>query len=351
MEVFDEDFEENLEHLANLATPPRKVYRPRPDPLAFPDDVLIERYRFPLAVILELTDLLKDDLQHPTSKSAALPAHLQLLAALKFYATGTTLAVGSEIHNVSKTTIWRSVDAVSKALVAKREQFIVFPADLDSLITTANKFYDIAGFPSVVGCIDGTQIPIIRPRENEDVYVCRKMYHSINVQIICDADLVITNIVARWPGSTHDSFILHSSAINHSFENGDIEFGLLLGDSGYALKSWLMTPLLNPTTQQEVSYNWAHIRTRSTVERTIGVLKSRFRSIAKASGPLRQTPSKCCQTIVTSAILHNIARRKKLPEPDLIDEDEDPAIPFEDVRQSQINEIAMNVRRTIIARF
>ena len=35
----------------------------------------------------------------------------------------------------------------------------------------------------------------------------RKHFHSINSQIICDANLFLINVVARWPGSTHDSFM------------------------------------------------------------------------------------------------------------------------------------------------
>jgi hypothetical protein len=47
-------------------------------------------------------------------------------------------------------------------------------------------FHSIAGFPNVVGAIDGTQIPITAPMEEEHLYVCRKEYHSLNVQAILD---------------------------------------------------------------------------------------------------------------------------------------------------------------------
>jgi hypothetical protein len=53
--------------------------------------------------------------------------------------------------------------------------------------------------------------------------------------------------------------------------------GWLLGDSGYPLKKWLITPVSNPSNQQEVNFNLAHTQTRNTVERAFGVLKSRFR--------------------------------------------------------------------------
>ncbi len=44
-------------------------------------------------------------------------------------------------------------------------------------------FMNIAGCPSVVAVIDETHVRIIALSENEDAYVNRKRYHSINVQV------------------------------------------------------------------------------------------------------------------------------------------------------------------------
>ena len=44
-------------------------------------------------------------------------------------------------------------------------------------------FYLIIGFPSVIGVVDGTQIKILAPKRNEEVFVCRKGFHSINAQV------------------------------------------------------------------------------------------------------------------------------------------------------------------------
>lgn len=66
---------------------------------------------------------------------------------------------------------------------------------------------DIAGFPGVVGVIDGAHIRIIAPTEDEDIFVNRKQYHSINAQIVSSAEYHILDIVAKWPGSTHDERI------------------------------------------------------------------------------------------------------------------------------------------------
>ena len=43
--------------------------------------------------------------------------------------------------------------------------------------------FNIAGFPNVIGCVDGTHIPIIAPSVDEVDYVNRKSFHSINVQV------------------------------------------------------------------------------------------------------------------------------------------------------------------------
>ena len=48
-----------------------------------------------------------------------------------------------------------------------------------------------------------------------------------------------------------------------------------LGDRGYGLKTWLMTPYANPETPQEVRYNNIHAHTHA-VERTFDVLKGRW---------------------------------------------------------------------------
>ena len=96
----------------------------------------------------------------------------------------------------------------------------------------------------------------------------------MNVQATCDADGKITNIVARWPGSTHDSRILENSQLYLKLRA--MQNSYLLGDSGYACDYFLMTPLRNPQTAQERRYNLSHARTRNVIERLFGVLKRRF---------------------------------------------------------------------------
>ena len=132
-------------------------------------------------------------------------------------------------------------------------------------------------------------------------------------QVVCDADLVFMNVVAKWPGSVHDSRILRLSPLFQAFEGirKPVD-GIILGDSAYMLRPWLMTPIRNPATRRERRFNAAHRTTRSTVERAIGVAKQRWRCLRHG---LRIGPEKSCKIIIVCFMLHNYARRLKLPIP------------------------------------
>lgn len=70
----------------------------------------------------------------------------------------------------------------------------------------------------------------------------RHGYFSMNVQTIADADLRILNVVARWPGSTHDTVVFANSEVRQRFERGEFGGYVLIGDGGYANNEYLCTP-------------------------------------------------------------------------------------------------------------
>ena len=130
---------------------------------------------------------------------------------------------------------------------------------------------------------------------------------------MCDSDLNILNLVAKFPGSTHDSYIWNTSALCAKLEDDLQTDGYLLGDSGYPLKSYLLTPYLNPVTDAEKLYNKRHRKARCCIERTFGVMKSRFHCISKFGGSLMYSPSRCCDIITTVAVLHNLCNKLRVP--------------------------------------
>jgi len=105
--------------------------------------------------------------------------------------------------------------------------FIGFPLNQQTLRTIKQSFYAVAHFPNVVGAIDCTHVAIKAPAANEEAYVNRKGVHSINVQAVCDADMRLLDVVAKWPGSSHDtcSFIWRSSGLRDMFSRGLVDHG------------------------------------------------------------------------------------------------------------------------------
>lgn len=128
--------------------------------------------------------------------------------------------------------------------------------------------------------------------EQAELYRNRKGYFSINVQTICNANLEITDLVARWPGSCHDSTIFNNSVIKARFEDGCYGDAILV--VGYASTSYMMPPLENPHTPAEHLYNESQIRTRNPVERSYGVWKRRFPILVLGMREIRKSIDDYC---------------------------------------------------------
>uniref|UniRef100_A0A8C7L3E7 DDE Tnp4 domain-containing protein n=1 Tax=Oncorhynchus kisutch TaxID=8019 RepID=A0A8C7L3E7_ONCKI len=219
----------------------------------------LRRYRFSKDSVMQLERKVAPTIKHGSDRNEAVPPLLQLLVTVRFYVTGCFQMVVGDLFGLHKSTVCRTV-------------YIRFlPTE-----ETAAGFYRRARFPGVLGAIDCTRIPIPNPGgENGELFCNRKGYCSINVQAVCDDKGQLTNIVARWPGSTHDSRIFDNSHLCAMLERGAYE-GHLLGDNEYACRGCLMTPLLNPQTPEERECNTSHIPVRGLIENVFGVWKKRF---------------------------------------------------------------------------
>ena len=153
-------------------------------------------------------------------------------------------------------------------------------------------------------------IKIVSPGgDNAELFRNRKGFFSINVQAVSGPNLAIQNIVVRWPGSVHDARVFDNSRLCARFERGDIP-GVLLGDSGYPCRQYLMTPIIAPQTRPERMYNCAQIRTRNTVERMFGVWKRMFPCLSQT---LRTKLETTLTIIVATAVLYNFVRFRNDP--------------------------------------
>ncbi|XP_032682485.1 putative nuclease HARBI1, partial [Odontomachus brunneus] len=123
--------------------------------------------------------------------------------------------------------------------------------------------------PGIDGAIDCTHIRLTYTRFEglDEIYCNRKGYFSLNVQVVVGPRMEFLDIVPEYPGSQHDSRIFQNSRIYAQYIQGRLN-GKLVGDSGYPALPFVLTPIGNPQTDEELTYNAIHGRTRQIVERT-----------------------------------------------------------------------------------
>ncbi|KAH8349338.1 hypothetical protein KR084_009548, partial [Drosophila pseudotakahashii] len=253
---------------------------------------------------------------------SSIPALFQLATVLRFLAVGSFQRVIGKDSDLalSRTTVckilWDVLPLMERILCPK---FIKFDQTNEAIIKSKTHFYNKYGIPGVIGCIDGTHIKkIIKPNEGESHYLNRKGYFSINATIICDYNLRILFVDAVMPGATHDSFAWNMSLarefLQQKYDSG-VRGSWLLGDSGYPLEPFVLTPYRSPAagTGQHL-FNLRHASARNVVERTIGVLKSRFRSL---QGCLLYHPLKVSRIINVCCALQNLCRDRNDPDFDV----------------------------------
>ncbi|XP_031329213.1 putative nuclease HARBI1 [Photinus pyralis] len=313
----DEDFLELMQLFLDDEEEPlvSKNIRKRPDYFnILSEKEFVERFRLTKEGALEVLEKISDHIARKTERNHAVTPITMLLVTLRFYATGSMLIVVGDFCGIDKSTASRIVAQVSMAIARLYKQYIKMPDTDDEKNYSKSRFYAISRFPSCIGAIDCTHVKILSPGgDNAEIYRNRKQFFSFNVQAVCDADLRFINIVARWQGSAHDSTIFNNSRLRARLEQNEFDGCVIVGDSGYAVKPYLLTPLSNPHTREENLYNESQIRTRNVIERCFGIWKRRFPVLAFG---MRVRLDRIQPIIVATAVLHNIARMRNIPDPE-----------------------------------
>ncbi|XP_065219716.1 putative nuclease HARBI1 [Planococcus citri] len=249
-----------------------------------PDAEFKMTYRLTKCTFKKLLEIVSPHLTTSRWNNRLFP-ETKLLIALRFFASGSyQLCIGKnrETSSAQSTVSKVLTEVINVFEHVVCPQFITFPTlqereEIKEWFVTKHKI------PNVIGCIDGTQIGIYPPSENENVYMNRKGFHSINVQIICDHTYRIRNVVAKYPGSAHDSYVYKYSTIRDQLQDEFLhgnDSQWLLADSGYPLEPWMLTPFAaNSEDPHEILYNRHFCGACCLVERVIGLLKGRWRCL------------------------------------------------------------------------
>lgn len=169
------------------------------------------------------------------TRRSAVPLETKVITFLHYLRSRTFQWSLASSSGTSQATVSDNISQCTDRLLSIALNTINFPTDPESITARKQGFFDIhrpKGFPNIIGVVDGTHIGIIAPNEDEDKFVNRKNYHSINCQVVTDPSHRFLDINAKFPGSSHDSFIWRQSSVRTRISEGQLGEGWFLGKIG-----------------------------------------------------------------------------------------------------------------------
>ncbi|XP_042274199.1 putative nuclease HARBI1 [Thunnus maccoyii] len=160
---------------------------------------------------------------------------LEILIFLYWLAHGASYSVVCCAFAVPKTSIFRAVHEVAQKIEDKRKRCIQFPKphELDVVGQGFAALAQQGAFKTYVGAIDGCHIRIKAPAgpASKD-YLNRKLFHSIQLQAVCDSSGEFLDNFAGYPGSVHYTRVLKNSSFHTDLLYPPAGY-FLVGDGGY----------------------------------------------------------------------------------------------------------------------
>ena len=133
-----------------------------------------------------VVELVQDAITSRLRKNNLISPETKRLATLGYFVTGKMQLCNADDLGISQPSVSRAINTLSKPHII--QQFIRFPLDYQQLHRIKANFMAIAAMPGVVDVIDGKHVKIIAPSIDEDVFVNRKKVHSIDMQVVFDAN-------------------------------------------------------------------------------------------------------------------------------------------------------------------
>lgn len=252
-----------------------------------------------------------------TRMRAAIPVDKRVAASLWRLASGDCYRSCGLMLGLAKPTVVNCCHEFVEELCNFQNEFIQFPSTRAEIAKKIEGFSEISKVPNVVAAIDGSHIPIKKPCINHEDYFNRKHFYSYLVQGVVDADGLFLSIATGFPGSLHDARMLRLSEFHRAAENEDILTEpaldlqgtvirpLVVGDSAYPLRSWLLPVIKNngSLTRPQNKFNKELSKARIVTEHAFGHLKGRWRVLLERS---YEDKERVPATIIACCILHNI---------------------------------------------
>eukprot|EP00064_Thunnus_orientalis_P019603 superscaffoldBa00004973_g19727 len=196
---------------------------------------------------------------------------------------GLSYSIVSRVFDVLKTAVFDNVHPMCDAILALLSIAVHFPT-LTQCAEVGHGFQQLANSPAFshcVGAIDGCHIRIKDPHSpHTEDYFNRKMFHSVQLQAICDITGKYLDIFVGYPGSVHDTKVIRNSPV---FVRGSYPPAgyFIVRDGGYPCLTaliTLITPYHEPVRGRvQARFNTYHSRAWAIIERAFGMMKARWR--------------------------------------------------------------------------
>ena len=128
------------------------------------------------------------------------------MVGLWYLCNTTSMREISLFFGISQSTVFECVHDFCEALCSVRNRIICWP-DPQRQQEISDHFEAECKIP---GIIDGSHITLTNIPNGDQDYVNRKGYPSLQLQVIVDHMLLITDSFVGWPGCTHDARVLRN---------------------------------------------------------------------------------------------------------------------------------------------
>lgn len=243
----------------------------------------------------------------------------QVAIALRRLGSGESLmTIGDSCglhHSTVSQVTWRFVEAMEESGL----QHLQWPTET-GMTEIKSKFEKVQGLPNCCGVIDTTHIMMCLSTSDpsSNVWLDHEKNHSMILQAIVDPDMRFRDIVTGWPGKMQDWSIFQSSNFNKLCDKGDrlneknelLSEGseireYIIGDSGYPLLPYLMTPYQGRDLPElGAEFNKRLSATHVVAQRALARLKDMWKIIQGVMW--RPDKHKLPRIILVCCLLHNI---------------------------------------------
>ena len=252
-----------------------------------------------------------------THMREAIPVEKRVGASLWRLATGECYCSCGLMIGLSKSAVVKCCHEFVQQLCVLKGNYIKFPITRGEVQAKINEFSERSKIPNIAGAVDGTHVPIKAPKTRHEDYFNRKHFYSYILQGVVDSTGLFLSVSTGYPGSLHDARVLRLSQIFDAAENdlilteptvdvnGTIVRPLIVGDSAYPLKPWLLCPFKDngALSREQKKFNEELSKARIVSEHAYGLTKGRWRVLQKR---LDEDSDRIPDAIIACCILHNI---------------------------------------------